>query len=45
MFRFKDVLFGRRLADDEIRSADLPDILADGYAAATPVFRFLSTLG
>jgi uncharacterized protein (TIGR02453 family) len=45
MFRFKDVLFGRQLADDEIRSPDLPDILADGYAAATPVFRFLSTLG
>jgi uncharacterized protein (TIGR02453 family) len=45
MFRFKDVVFGRQLADDEIRSPDLPDILADGYAAATPVFRFLSTLG
>ena len=45
MFRFKDVVFGRRLSDDEIRSPDLPDILADGYAAAIPVFRFLSTLG
>jgi uncharacterized protein (TIGR02453 family) len=45
MFRFKDVIFGRRLSDDEIRSADLPDILADAYAAAMPVFRFLGTLG
>jgi uncharacterized protein (TIGR02453 family) len=45
MFRFKDVVFGRQLSDDEIRSPDLPDILADGYAAAMPVFRFLSTLG
>ena len=45
MFRFKDVVFGRRLSDVEIRSPDLPDILADGYAAAIPVFRFLSTLG
>ena len=45
MFRFKDVVFGRQLSDDEIRSPDLPDILADGYAAAIPVFRFLSTLG
>ena len=34
-----------RAAYDEIRSPDLPDILADGYAAAIPVFRFLSTLG
>jgi uncharacterized protein (TIGR02453 family) len=45
LFRYKDVVFGRQLADDEIRSPDLPDILADGYAAAVPVFRFLSTLG
>jgi uncharacterized protein (TIGR02453 family) len=45
MFRFKDVIFGRQLSDDEIHSPDLPDILADGYAAAVPVFRFLSTLG
>jgi uncharacterized protein (TIGR02453 family) len=45
MLRFKHVVFGRHLADDEIQSPDLPDILADGYAAATPVFRFLSTLG
>jgi uncharacterized protein (TIGR02453 family) len=45
MFRFKDVVFGRQLSDEEIRSPNLPDILADGYAAAIPVFRFLSTLG
>ena len=42
--RFKDVVFGRRLGDDEIRSPSLPDILADAYAAATPVFHFLATL-
>jgi len=45
LFRFKDVLFGRRLTDDEVHSPDLPDVLADAYAAAVPVFRFLSTLG
>jgi uncharacterized protein (DUF2461 family) len=45
MFRFKDVIFGHQLADDDIRSPELPDILADAYAAAVPVFRFLSTLG
>jgi uncharacterized protein (TIGR02453 family) len=42
--RFKDVVFGRRLADDELHSPSLPDILADAYAAAMPVFRFLATL-
>jgi uncharacterized protein (TIGR02453 family) len=43
LFRYKDVIFGRNLSDDEVRSPDLPDILADSYAAAVPVFRFLST--
>jgi len=42
--RWKDVIFGRRLGDDEVTSADLPDRLADGYSAALPVFRFLATL-
>jgi len=45
LLRWKDVVFGRRLADDEVLSPDLPDRLADGYATAVPVFRFLSTLG
>jgi len=45
MFRFKSVIFGRHLSDDEVHSPDLPDILADAYAAAVPVFRLLSTLG
>jgi len=44
LFRWKDVVFGRRLGDDEVLSPDLPDRLADAYAAATPVFRFLSGL-
>jgi uncharacterized protein (TIGR02453 family) len=44
LLRYKDVVFGRRLGDDEVSSADLPDILADGYAAALPVFRFLASL-
>ena len=42
--RWKDIVFGRRLSDDEVLSADLPDRLAEGYAAAMPVFRFLATL-
>jgi uncharacterized protein (TIGR02453 family) len=44
MFLWKDVVFGRRLSDDEALSPDLPDLLAEGYATATPVFRFLATL-
>jgi len=44
LFRWKDIVFGRRLADAEVTSPDLPDVLADGYAAAMPVFRFLATL-
>ena len=44
LFLWKDVIFGRALADEEALSVDLPDLLADGYAAATPVFRFLASL-
>ena len=44
MLRMKDVTFSRRMADDEVLSADLPDVLANDYAAALPVFRFLATL-
>ena len=45
LFLWKDVVFGRPLSDDEVLSADLPDRLAAGYAAAAPVFRFLAGLG
>jgi uncharacterized protein (TIGR02453 family) len=44
LFRWKDVVFGRRLADAEVLSHDLPDRLAEGYATAAPVFRFLQGL-
>ena len=44
MFLWKDVVFGRRLADEEVLSPDLPDKLAEGYATAAPVFRFLAAL-
>lgn len=44
LFRWKDVIFGRRLSDREVCSAELPDIISDGYSAAMPVFRLLSTL-
>ena len=44
MFRWKDVIFGRRLSDAQVLSAKLPDTLADSYTAALPVLRFLATL-
>ena len=43
-FRWKDIVFGRNLTDDELFDPGLPDLLAEGYAAAMPVFRFLATL-
>ena len=42
--RWKDVIFGRRLADADVLSEELPDRLVEGFAAAMPVFRFLATL-
>jgi uncharacterized protein (TIGR02453 family) len=44
LFLWKDVVFGRRLSDDEVCSPDLPDRMAEGYETAVPVFRFLATL-
>lgn len=44
LFRWKDVIFGRPLSDDEVCSPDLPDLIADGFGAAMPVFRFLATV-
>ena len=44
MFLWKDVVFGRRLSDEEVLSPDLPDRLAEAYATAAPVFRFLASL-
>ena len=45
MFLWKDVVFGHPLSDADVLSPDLPDRLADAYASAAPVFRFLATLG
>ena len=44
MFLWKDLVFGRRLSDEEVRSPDLPDKIAEGFATAAPVFRFLQGL-
>ena len=44
LLKLKDVTFGRRLSDEEVLSPDLPDILTDAFAKATPVFRLLASL-
>jgi uncharacterized protein (TIGR02453 family) len=44
LLRMRDVVFGRRLSDEEALSPALPDILVDGYVAALPVFRLLASL-
>jgi len=44
LLRLKDIVFGRRLSDREATSPELPDLLADSFEAALPVFRFLATL-
>jgi uncharacterized protein (TIGR02453 family) len=44
LLKLKDVTFGRRVSDDEILSPKLPDILADAFAKALPVFRVLASL-
>jgi len=37
----KDLIFRRRLSDADVISADLPDLLVDGFEAAGPLFRLL----
>ena len=44
LLKLKDVLFGRRLTDAEALSPDLPDVLADAFATATPLLRLLASL-
>jgi uncharacterized protein (TIGR02453 family) len=45
LLTLKDVTFGRRLADDEAFSPDLPAVLATDLAAAVPLLRLLASLG
>jgi uncharacterized protein (TIGR02453 family) len=45
LLRKKNVTFGRRLADAEATSPDLPVAMADAFATATPLMRWLATIG
>ena len=44
LLKLKDVTFGRELTEDEVLSPDLPRILADDFATALPVMRFIASL-
>jgi len=44
LLKLKDVTFGRRLSDDDVLSADLPDVLASTFAASIPVLELLARL-
>ena len=44
LLKLKEVLFGRRLSDDEVTSADLPATIAGTLARATPLLGLLAGL-
>ena len=44
LLKLRQLLFGRRLSDREVKSAKLPDLMADAFAAAMPVMRLLAPL-
>jgi uncharacterized protein (TIGR02453 family) len=44
LLKHKDVTFGHRLADMDVLSPTLPDIVADSFEAAVPLMRFLARL-
>jgi uncharacterized protein (TIGR02453 family) len=44
LLKHKDVTFGRRLADNDVMSPQLVDLIADSFANAAPVMRWLAAL-
>lgn len=44
LLKLKDMTFGHRLADDDVMSPRLPDLLVDSFEVAIPVMRFLARL-
>ncbi len=44
LLKLKDITVGRRLADEDVLSADLPDVISDDLAAALPLLRLLAGL-
>ena len=44
LLKLKDVTFGHHLTDDEVFSPDLPDVLAEAFAAAVPLLELMARL-
>jgi uncharacterized protein (TIGR02453 family) len=44
LLKLKDMTFGHRLADDDVTSPRLPDVLVESFEMAIPVMRFLARL-
>lgn len=44
LLKHRDVTFGQRLSDADALSPALPDVLADAFAAAVPLMRYLARL-
>ncbi len=44
LLKHKDLTFGRRLADDDVMSPQLVDLIADSFAIAAPVMRWLAAV-
>jgi uncharacterized protein (TIGR02453 family) len=44
LLKHKDVTFGHRLADSDVLSPTLPDVVAGSFEAAVPLMRFLARL-
>ena len=44
LLKLKDVTFGHHLTDDEVFSPNLPDVLAEAFAAAVPLLDLLARL-
>jgi uncharacterized protein (TIGR02453 family) len=45
ILKLKDVVFGRRLSDADATSPALPELIADTFATALPVMRYLAAIG
>ena len=44
LLKQKDLTFGQRLADEDVMSPRLPDLIAESFEVALPVMRFLARL-
>ena len=44
LLKLKDVTFGHHLTDDEVFSPNLPDALAEAFAAAVPLLELMARL-